>query len=101
MNSIPIKDAAGATRAIDTFVRDEDGTDVETQAIAVVNPTTGDPLRPTSAGAMPVEVASLPLPTGAATQATLAALNVIAQAISDAVAALNDELTGRPLGGCN
>jgi hypothetical protein len=104
MSSVGILDAAGATRAIDTFVRTEGAGLVETQAIAVVNPTTGDPLLPTAGGAMPVEgaffqatqpvsAASLPLPAGAATQATLAALNVIADAISTAVAALNTKAT--------
>lgn len=57
MSNVGIKDASGATRAIDTFVRTEGPGEVETQAVAVVNPVTGDPLLPTPAGAIPVDVA--------------------------------------------
>lgn len=85
MSSVGIKDAAGDTRAIDTFVRTEGAGQVETQAVAIVNPSTGDPLLPTAGGAMPVagtfwqatqpvSVAALPLPAGAATDAGLAAV---------------------------
>lgn len=85
MSSVGIKDAAGDTRAIDTFVRTEGADQVETQAVAIVNPSTGDPLLPTAGGAMPVagtfwqatqpvSVAALPLPAGAATDAGLAAV---------------------------
>jgi hypothetical protein len=44
-------------------------------------------------GAMPMSADELPLPTGAATQATLAALNVIAAAIQTAVDAINGKTT--------
>lgn len=44
MSHVDIKDASNVTKAIDTFVRNEGGTDVETQATAIVNPSTGDPL---------------------------------------------------------
>jgi hypothetical protein len=44
-------------------------------------------------GAMPMSAEELPLPTGAATQVTLAALNVIAAAIQTAVDAINGKTT--------
>lgn len=93
MSNVGIKDANNATRLIDTFVRTEGADLVETQAVAMVNPSTGDPLLPTPEGAMPVIAEALPLPDGAATEATLAALNVIATAISNAVSALNAKAT--------
>lgn len=54
MSNVPILDATSATRKIDVFQRTEGPDTVETQAIALVNPTTGDPLLPTAGGAMPV-----------------------------------------------
>lgn len=85
MSSVGIKDAAGATRDIDTFVRTEGAGQVEIQAVAIVNPSTGDPLLPTAGGAIPVagtfwqatqpvSLAALPLPSGAATEAGLGAV---------------------------
>lgn len=104
MSNVPIQDAASATRKIDTFQRTEGADTVETQAVALVNPATGDALAPTAGGALPVvgtfwqatqpvsfiwagltdaqlrasavpvSASALPLPTGAATQATLAVL---------------------------
>jgi hypothetical protein len=115
MSNVPIQDANSAPRKIDTFQRTEGADTVEIQAIAVVNPATGDALLPTAAGAMPVvgtfwqatqpvsftwagltdaqlravavpvsgafwqatqpiSAAALPLPTGAATEATVALL---------------------------
>lgn len=93
MSNVPITDAASATRKVDTFQRTDGADTVETQAVAVINPATGDPLRPDADGAMPVTVQALPLPTGAATQATLAALNVIAAAVQAAVEAINGKTT--------
>lgn len=116
MSNVPILDATSATRKIDVFQRTEGPDTVETQAIAVVNPTTGAPLLPTAGGAMPVEVqspialdsatlaaletvnvgnlpatqpisaASLPLPSGAATQATLANIDTDVGQLADAAA---------------
>ena len=85
MSNVPILDASSATRKIDVFQRTEGPDTVETQAVAVVNPTTGDPLLPAADGSLPVSGAfwqatqpvsavSLPLPTGAATEATVATL---------------------------
>jgi hypothetical protein len=54
MSNVPIQDANSAPRKIDTFQRTEGADTVEIQAIAVVNPATGDALAPTVAGAMPV-----------------------------------------------
>ena len=57
---------------------------------ADVTPLTDAALR---ASAVPVSLASVPLPSGAATQATLAALNVIAAAVQSAVDAINGKTT--------
>lgn len=89
MSNVPILDAASDTRKVDTFQRTEGPDTVEIQAVAIVNPTTGDPLLPDASGRLPVTVASSALPTGAATQTTLAALNVIAAAVQAAVEAIN------------
>jgi hypothetical protein len=74
MSTVPIKDAADATRKIDTFQRTEGPDTVETQAVAVVDPTTGTPL-------------------DFATQTTLAALLTAANAIKVAAEALNTKTT--------
>lgn len=71
MSSVPITDATNTSRNVDTFQRVDGGNTVEVQAIAVVNPTTGDPLLPSAAGAMPVTG------TVALDGATLAALESI------------------------
>lgn len=93
MSNVPITDAASATRKVDTIQRTDGADTVETQAVAVINPTTGTPLLPDGDGAMPVTMQSLPLPSGAATQTTLAALNVIAAAVQAAVEAINGKTT--------
>lgn len=64
---VPIKDANETTRNIDTFQRAEGADLVETQAVVVVDPTTGNPLRPQSDGSLAISV------PGVATEATLAA----------------------------
>lgn len=74
MSTVPIKDAADATRKIDTFQRTEGADTVETQAVAVVDPTTGTPL-------------------DFATQTTLVALLTAANAIKVAAEALNTKTT--------
>lgn len=44
MSSVPIKDADNTTRKVDTFTRTEGADQVETQAVALVNPDTGLPI---------------------------------------------------------
>lgn len=61
MSNIPIKDAADATRKVDVFVRTEGSDQVEMQAIALVDPTTGNPARPTADGDMPVALNAVAL----------------------------------------
>jgi len=74
MSTVPIKDAADATRKIDTFQRTEGPDTVETQAVAVVNPTTGTPI-------------------DFATQTTVAALLTAANAIKAAAESLDAKAT--------
>lgn len=74
MSFIPIDDAASTTRKVDVFLRTEGPDTVEMQAVAVVNPTTGDPLLPSAAGAMPV--------TGPLTDAQLRASAISTQPAS-------------------
>lgn len=94
MSSLPIEDAAGATRKVDVFQRTDGADLVDIQAVAIIDPANGNPLRPTAEGKMPVtDPQSLPLPAGAATQATLAALLVAADAIKAAAEALNGKTT--------
>jgi hypothetical protein len=66
--------------------RSIDRAGVKTQVVAIDLGGQAGPENLLGEGGMPITAETLPLPTGAATQATLAALNVIAQAISDAVA---------------
>lgn len=54
MSNVPILDASAATRKIDVFQRTEGADTVETQAVAIVDPANGNPLRPDGAGQMPV-----------------------------------------------
>lgn len=70
MSNVPIPDANGNARKVDTFARTEGADTVETQAVAVVDPATGTPI-------------------DFATQATAAALLVAANAIKVAAEALN------------
>lgn len=72
--NIPIKDASDATRKVDVFVRTEGADQVEMQAVAVVAPLTGTPI-------------------DFATQTTVAALLVAANAIKTAAEALNAKAT--------
>ena len=74
MSTVPIKDAADATRKIDTFQRTEGPDTVETQAVAVVDPTTGTPI-------------------DFATQTTVAALLTAANAIKAAAESLDAKAT--------
>jgi hypothetical protein len=74
MSNVPILDASAATRKIDVFTRTEGADTVEMQAVAVVEPTTGTPVE-------------------FATQTTLAALLVAANAIKAAAEALNTKTT--------
>lgn len=74
MSNVPIKDAEDNTRKVDVFTRTEGPDVVETQAVAVVNPATGEPL-------------------DLATEATVAALLTAAQAIQAAAVALNAKTT--------
>lgn len=73
--------------------RSIDRAGVKTQVVAIDLGGQAGPENLLGEGRMPITAETLPLPTGAATQATLAALSVIAQAISDAVAALNGKAT--------
>lgn len=127
MSNVPIQDAASTTRKIDTFQRTEGADTVEIQAIALVDPATGNALVPTGAGRMPVDgtfwqatqpvsftwagltdaqlratalpvsgtfwqatqpvsADALPLPAGAATEATLATLAGVVKAEDSASA---------------
>lgn len=70
MSFVEIPDASNVPKKIDTFVRNEGGNDVEIQAVAVVAPATGTPI-------------------DFATQTTMAALLVAADAIKAAAEALN------------
>jgi hypothetical protein len=74
MSTVPIKDADDATRKIDVITRTSGPDTIETQAVAVVDPVTGTPL-------------------DFATQTTLAALLVAANAIKTAAEALNTKTT--------
>lgn len=74
MSNVGIKDADDSTRKIDTIQRTDGGNTVETQAVAVIDPATGTPI-------------------DFATQATLAALLVAANAIKVAAEALNTKTT--------
>ena len=56
---VPIKDADDTTRKVDTFQRVEGADTVETQAVAIINPTTGDALKPAADGSMPVADAAV------------------------------------------
>lgn len=70
MSNVPIPDANGNARKVDTFARTDGADLVETQAVAVVDPATGTPI-------------------DFATQTTAAALLVAANAIRAAAEALN------------
>lgn len=78
MSNIPITDASNNTRKVDVFTRTEGADIVETQAVAMVDPSTGNPLRPNASGEMRLDaaqVATLTPPaqiTGYATESTLA-----------------------------
>ena len=74
MSNLPIKDANDVTRKVDVFTRTEGPDTVETQAVVAVDPATGTPI-------------------DFATQTTVAALLVAAQAIQSAAAALNAKTT--------
>lgn len=74
MSSVPITDADGAARKVDTITRTDGGATVETQAVAVINPGSGSPI-------------------DFATQTTVAALLAAAQAIQTAAEALNTKTT--------
>jgi hypothetical protein len=79
MSNIPILDASSATRKVDVITRTEGADTVETQAVAVVDPTNGTPI-------------------DFATQATLAALLTAANAIKVAAEALNGKATAMNTG---
>jgi len=74
MSNVPIKDAEDNTRKVDVFTRTEGPDVVETQAVAVVDPASGQPL-------------------DLATEATVTALLTAAQAIQAAAEALNAKTT--------
>jgi hypothetical protein len=69
MSNVPIADANAAARKIDTIQRTEGSDTVETQAVAVVDPTTGTPVN-------------------FATQSTLAAINTAIDTLNVATAAI-------------
>jgi hypothetical protein len=76
MSNVPILDATSATRKIDVFQRTEGPDTVETQAVALVNPTTGNPLLPTVGGSLPVEVQGTVPVSGPMTNAEMRAADV-------------------------
>lgn len=74
MSNVPIKDGDGNTRKVDTFTRTEGADTVETQAVVLVDPSSGAPLN-------------------LATETGVAALLAVAQAIQTAAQALNEKTT--------
>jgi hypothetical protein len=78
MSFISITDADDVVRKVDVIPRTEGPDTVEVQAIALINPVTGDTLLPESGG-------GLPLSPGAATAAAQATGNAAAQATVDAL----------------
>lgn len=58
MTFVPIKDANDLDRNVDVFQRTEGADTVLTQALALVNPVTGDPVLPNADGSMPVNQVS-------------------------------------------
>lgn len=74
MSNVPLKDANDVVFRPDTFTRTEGADTVHMQAIVPVDPVSGAPL-------------------DLATEATLAALNVIADAVKSAVEAINGKAT--------
>ena len=83
MSFVPIKDSDDATRNVDSFQRTEGSDTVEVQAVAIINPTTGDPLLPASDGSMPV-----------ADAAVLAAVNTAAGSAGTGAPALDTGASG-------
>lgn len=94
MSNVTITDASAAVVKIDTIQRTEGANTVQTQAVAVIDPATGNPLVPNADGSVnlsPAQVATLTPPaaiTGYATETTLAALKATADAIQTAAAAI-------------
>lgn len=58
MTFVPINDANDVPRNVDVFSRTEGADTVLTQALALVNPVTGDPVLPHADGSMPVSQTS-------------------------------------------
>jgi hypothetical protein len=65
MSNVGIKDASDVERKIDTFQRVDGSDTVEIQAVAIINPATGDAIAPGADGSLPVTM------QGVATDATL------------------------------
>lgn len=106
MSNIPVKDANEAVHKLDVITR-TDGADVlETQAVALVDPATGNAAKPDVDGVLPVKgpltndqlrASPLALPANASTEATLEAVRVLLAAI--AAAAYSEDtahVTGSP-----
>lgn len=74
MSNVPITDSSSAVRKVDTFARTEGADTVEVQAIALINPLTGDAAKPAGDGSIPVTLPG----------ATVAALTPKADAATDA-----------------
>lgn len=90
MSNVPITDSNNAVRKVDTFVRTEGADTVEVQAVAVVNPNTGNPLLPAIDGSMPVTLpaGTVSALTPSADAATNAALGAVAGAAGTSPPAL-------------